>query len=246
MSRILVVDNYDSFVFTLVAYLRELGADVEVVEGAELAPADAVARAVTADGVLVSPGPGRPEDVPTSVALVRHAVEHAHPLLGVCLGHQVIAHALGARVGEAPELLHGRTSIIEHAGDALFAGIPSGFDAMRYHSLAVDRASLPAELEVTATTPEGVVMALRHRSAPVVGVQFHPESVLTPDGRALLANWLAEVGGRRRHLPTAADEVEDASSAGPMAAAEEASPGSRSRVIPRTGVVPERHRAGGF
>lgn len=201
MTRVLVVDNYDSFVFTLVAYLRELGAEIEVVEGAELAAPEAIRRAEAVDAVLVSPGPGRPEDVPTSVALVRHAVENGHPLLGVCLGHQVIAHALGARVGEAPEPLHGRTSPVEHTGDALFAGIPSGFDAMRYHSLAVERASLPAELEVTATSSEGVVMALRHRSAPVVGVQFHPESVLTPHGRALLENWLTEVGARRSPLP---------------------------------------------
>lgn len=193
-TRILVVDNYDSFVFTLVAYLRELGADVEVVEGVELSPAEAVLRAEAADGVLVSPGPGRPEDVPTSTALVRHAVASAHPLLGVCLGHQVIAHALGARVSEAPELLHGRTSIVEHDGDGLFAGIPSGFEAMRYHSLAVELGSLPPDLAVTATTAEGVVMALRHVSAPIVGVQFHPESILTPSGRVLLANWLDEVG----------------------------------------------------
>jgi para-aminobenzoate synthetase component 2 len=135
---------------------------------------------------------------------VRHAVARSQPLLGVCLGHQVIAHALGARVSEAPELLHGRTSPVEHGGDALFAGIPSGFDAMRYHSLAVERASLPAELEVIATTSEGVVMALRHRGAPVVGVQFHPESVLTPDGRALLANWLAQVAALERRPPAVA------------------------------------------
>jgi len=191
--RILVVDNYDSFVFTLVAYLRELGADVEVVEGAELSPAEAVLRAEAVDAVLVSPGPGRPEDVPTSVALVRHSVATAHPLLGVCLGHQVIAHALGGRVREAPELLHGRTSAVEHEGDGLFAGIPSGFEAMRYHSLAVERESLPPELAVTATTADGVVMALRHVSVPVVGVQFHPESILTPSGRVLLGNWLASV-----------------------------------------------------
>lgn len=191
--RVLVVDNYDSFVFTLVAYLRELGADVEVVEGAELSPAEAVLRAEAMDGILVSPGPGRPEDVPTSVALVRHAVASAHPLLGVCLGHQVIAHALGARVSGAPELLHGRTSIVEHGGDRLFSGIPSGFEAMRYHSLAVERDSLPPELAVTATTADGVVMAVRHVRAPVVGVQFHPESILTPSGRVLLANWLDDI-----------------------------------------------------
>jgi len=192
MTRVLVVDNYDSFVFTLVAYLREAGAEVDVVEGAELSPREAIGRAGRSDGILISPGPGRPEDVPTSTALVRHAVAEGRPLLGVCLGHQVLAHALGARVSEAPELLHGRTSSIEHDGDPLFAGLPTGFTAMRYHSLAVERPTLPPELEVIAGTPEGVVMALRHRTAPAVGVQFHPESVLTEGGRRLLANWLAE------------------------------------------------------
>ncbi|QHF22679.1 anthranilate synthase component II [Rathayibacter sp. VKM Ac-2804] len=192
MTRVLVVDNYDSFVFTLVAYLREAGAEVDVVEGGELSPREAIERAAGSDGILLSPGPGRPEDAPTSAALVRHAVAVAQPLLGVCLGHQVLAHALGARVGRAPELLHGRTSSVVHDGDPLFAGIPSGFTAMRYHSLAVQRSTLPPELAVTAETPDGVVMALRHRSAPAVGVQFHPESVLTEGGRRFLANWLAE------------------------------------------------------
>ncbi|MWV48210.1 aminodeoxychorismate/anthranilate synthase component II [Rathayibacter sp. VKM Ac-2803] len=192
MTRILVVDHYDSFVFTLVAYLRELGAEVEVVEAADLAPGDAV-RAERVDAVLLSPGPGRPGDVAGSVGLVHHAVERGRPLLGVCLGHQVIAHALGGTVSEAPELFHGRTSAVLHQGDPLFAGMASGFSAMRYHSLAVERSSLPAELEVTAATADGVVMGLRHRTAPVVGVQFHPESVLSEGGRLLLGNWLAEV-----------------------------------------------------
>ncbi|NQX17098.1 aminodeoxychorismate/anthranilate synthase component II [Rathayibacter sp. VKM Ac-2857] len=193
MTRVLVVDNYDSFVFTLVAYLREAGAEVDVVEGAELSPSEALERASRSEGIVLSPGPGRPEDVPTSVALVRHAIAAAQPLLGVCLGHQVLAHALGAHVSEAPELLHGRTSSVLHDGDPLFSGIPSGFTAMRYHSLAVERSTLPRELAVSAVTPDGVVMAVRHRSAPAVGVQFHPESVLTEGGRRLLANWLTEV-----------------------------------------------------
>jgi para-aminobenzoate synthetase component 2 len=192
MTRVLVVDNYDSFVFTLVAYLREAGAEVDVVEGAELSPRDAIERAAGSDGIVLSPGPGRPEDVPTSVALARHALAEAQPLLGVCLGHQVLAHALGARVREAPELMHGRTSAVVHDGDPLFSGIPSGFTAMRYHSLAVQRSTLPAELAVIAGTAEGVVMALRHRTAPAVGVQFHPESVLTDGGRRLISNWLVE------------------------------------------------------
>jgi para-aminobenzoate synthetase component 2 len=191
--RILVVDHHDSFVFTLVSYLRELGAEVDVVEGDELGTEALLARAEDADGVLVSPGPGRPEDVPASTALVRRAEATGRPLLGVCLGHQVLAHALGARVTEAPELLHGRTSAVLHDGDPLFDGLPSGFAAMRYHSLAVDGESIPEELRVTARTPEGVVMAVRHRSAPLVGVQFHPESVLTEGGRRLLENWLRDV-----------------------------------------------------
>ncbi|QHC68940.1 aminodeoxychorismate/anthranilate synthase component II [Rathayibacter sp. VKM Ac-2801] len=191
--RILVVDHHDSFVFTLVSYLRELGAEVDVVEGDELGTEALLARAEDADGVLVSPGPGRPEDVPASTALVRLAEATGRPLLGVCLGHQVLAHALGARVTEAPELLHGRTSAVLHDGDPLFDGLPSGFAAMRYHSLAVDGESIPEELRVTARTPEGVVMAVRHRSAPLVGVQFHPESVLTEGGRRLLENWLRDV-----------------------------------------------------
>jgi para-aminobenzoate synthetase component 2 len=191
--RILVVDHHDSFVFTLVSYLRELGAEVDVVEGDDLGTTALLARAEEADGVLVSPGPGRPEDVPASTALVQRAEATGRPLLGVCLGHQVLAHALGARVTEAPELLHGRTSAVLHDGDPLFDGLPSGFAAMRYHSLAVDGESLPEELRVTARTPEGVVMAVRHRSAPLVGVQFHPESVLTEGGRRLLENWLREV-----------------------------------------------------
>lgn len=195
MTRILVVDNHDSFVFTLVAYLRELDAEVDVVEGDEIGAPAALARAAGSEGVLLSPGPGRPEDVPVSLALATQAVEAGRPLLGVCLGHQVVAHALGARVSGAPELMHGRTSRIEHGGDALFAGIASGFTAMRYHSLAVERSSLPPDLTVIADTGDGVVMGLRHRTAPVVGVQFHPESVLTEGGHRLLANWLGEVEG---------------------------------------------------
>ncbi|MBF4461073.1 MULTISPECIES: anthranilate synthase component II [unclassified Rathayibacter] len=194
MTRVLVVDNYDSFVFSLVALLRAGGAEVEVVESAELSAEEAVTAARSSDAILLSPGPGRPEEVATSLALVALAVDEGRPLLGVCLGHQVIAHALGGRVEQAPELMHGRTSEILHDGDPLFAGLSSGFAAMRYHSLAVERASLPDELEVIARTSEGVVMGLRHRRAPVVGVQFHPESVLTEGGGLLLSNWLEQAG----------------------------------------------------
>ncbi|KZX22504.1 anthranilate synthase component II [Rathayibacter tanaceti] len=195
--RILVVDNYDSFVFTLVSYLRELGADVDVVEGTELGVDGLLARARGADGVLISPGPGRPEDVPASVALIGQARTLSQPLLGVCLGHQVLVHALGGRVQEGPDPVHGRTSRIRHDGDPLFAGLPSGFAGMRYHSLLVDRESLPGELQVIAVSEEGIVMGVRHREAPLVGVQFHPESVLTEGGHKLIDNWLADIAARK-------------------------------------------------
>jgi para-aminobenzoate synthetase component 2 len=145
------------------------------------------------DGVLLSPGPGRPEDAGVCVDLV-HAVGSTVPVLGVCLGHQAIAAAFGSRVERAPELLHGKTSTVEHAGAGVLAELPNPFTATRYHSLAVVEDSMPAELEVTARTPGGVVMALRHRDLPLEGVQFHPESVLTEGGHLLLANWLAGCG----------------------------------------------------
>lgn len=189
--RILVVDHHDSFVFTLVSYLCELGAEVEVVEATDLGDDQVPELMARAEGILISPGPGHPQDVPASSVLVRQALALSRPVLGVCLGHQILAHALGAYVAAAPELMHGRTSRVLHDGDPLFAGIASGFAAMRYHSLAVDAESLPRELEVIATTEEGVVMAVRHRDAPLVGVQFHPESVLTEGGHRLLGNWLA-------------------------------------------------------
>ncbi|PPI56785.1 anthranilate synthase component II [Rathayibacter toxicus] len=196
-SSVVVIDNYDSFVFTLVAYLRELEVKVEVIEGAEFSVVEAIARVRASSGVLIALGPGRPEDVPTSLTLVEYAVANSHALLGVCLGLQVIVAALGGRVLEAPELIHGQTSPIVHKGDPLFAGLPSGFAAMRYHPLAAERSSLPAALEVTATSPEGVGMGVRHRDAPLVGVQFHLESVLTEGGFRLLANWLSELNCAR-------------------------------------------------
>lgn len=190
--RVLVVDNHDSFVHTLVGYLHELGAATTMVE------ADAVADAATAldgyAGVLVSPGPGTPADAGASIAVVRAAGTRAVPLLGVCLGHQALAEAFGATVGHAPELLHGITSAVHHDGSALYAGLPDPFDATRYHSLAVERDTLPAELLVTAETGTGVVMGLAHRELPLWGVQFHPESVLSEGGYRLLGNWLARVG----------------------------------------------------
>jgi para-aminobenzoate synthetase component 2 len=189
--RILVVDNYDSFVFNLVHYLAQLGAEVDVRRNDELDPQEPLRLGV--DGVLLSPGPGRPEDAGVCVALVDE-VGSRLPVLGVCLGHQAIAAAYGGRIERAPELLHGKTSVVHHDGAGVLAGIADPFTATRYHSLAVDEASLPAELEVTARTDSGVVMALRHRDRPVEGVQFHPESVLTEGGHRLLANWLTGCG----------------------------------------------------
>ena len=188
-TRILVVDNYDSFVFNLVQYLGQLGADCEVVRNDEIA----VEAADGYDGVLLSPGPGTPEQAGVCIEMVRHCAGST-PLLGVCLGHQAIGVAYGATVGRAPELLHGKTSRVEHGGAGVLAGLPDPFTATRYHSLAVDPETVPAELEVTGTTASGVVMAMRHRTHAVEGVQFHPESVLTEGGHRLLANWLAGCG----------------------------------------------------
>ncbi|RJL32283.1 anthranilate synthase component II [Bailinhaonella thermotolerans] len=184
--HILVVDNHDSFVHNLVQYLSELGARCDVRDRDDVRVSDVDAF----DGVLISPGPGAPEDAGVSVPLVRHAVEHGVPLLGVCLGHQAIAVAHGATVARAPEPMHGRTSRIHHDGRGVFAGLPDPVPMTRYHSLAVVPETVPGDLEVTATTTDGVVMGLRHRAAPVEGVQFHPESVLSEQGHRLLSNWL--------------------------------------------------------
>jgi para-aminobenzoate synthetase component 2 len=186
-----VIDNYDSFVFNLVQYLGQLGAQCVVVRNDELDVADIAGMDV--DGVLLSPGPGTPEEAGICVQLVTELAGQL-PLLGVCLGHQAMAVAYGATVGRAPELLHGKTSQVLHDGQGVLSGLPSPFTATRYHSLAVEESTMPAELEVTARTPSGVVMALRHRTHHVDGVQFHPESVLTEGGHLLLANWLATCG----------------------------------------------------
>ena len=187
--RVLVVDNYDSFVFNLVQYLGQLGAQCTVRRNDDVAAEDADGY----DGVLLSPGPGIPQRAGACVELVHHCAGRV-PLLGVCLGHQAIAVAFGATVGRAPELLHGKTSEVSHNGSGVLAGLPSPFTATRYHSLAVDPSTVPAELEVTGSTESGVIMALRHRDHAVEGVQFHPESVLTHGGHRLLANWLAACG----------------------------------------------------
>ncbi|GAA2979773.1 para-aminobenzoate synthetase component 2 [Microbacterium terrae] len=192
MTRILVVDNHDSFVFTLIGYLHELGADTDVVEAdAIIDVGEAIAGYA---GVLVSPGPGTPAAAGASVAVVRSCAERRMPLLGVCLGHQAIAEAFGATVSHAPELMHGMTSPVHHDGRSIYAGLPDPFTATRYHSLAVEPASLPDALEVASSTAGGVIMGLRHRDLPIDGVQFHPESVLTEGGYRLLGNWLSSVG----------------------------------------------------
>ncbi|WP_214406695.1 aminodeoxychorismate/anthranilate synthase component II [Pseudonocardia lacus] len=191
--RVLVVDNYDSFVYNLVQYLAQLGADTAVRRNDEvdLDELDDV------DGVLVSPGPGTPERAGMSLEVVRRSAERATPLLGVCLGHQAIGVAFGGVVDRAPELLHGKTSLVHHGavdGADVLAGLPDPFVATRYHSLSIRPETLPAELEVTGHTDSGVIMALRHRELPLHGVQFHPESVLTDGGHRLLANWMAAAG----------------------------------------------------
>ena len=183
--RVLVVDNYDSFVFNLVQYLGQLGAECDVRRNDEVTPADVDGYA----GVLLSPGPGTPEEAGVCIEIVRTADV---PVLGVCLGHQAIAVAYGGVVGRAPELLHGKTSEVHHDDVGVLRGLPDPFTATRYHSLAVTE--VPADLDVTARTESGVVMGLRHRDSPVEGVQFHPESVLTQGGHLLLANWLVQCG----------------------------------------------------
>ncbi|HEX3336113.1 MAG TPA: aminodeoxychorismate/anthranilate synthase component II [Jatrophihabitans sp.] len=190
--RVLVVDNYDSFVYNLVQYLGQLGAEVVVHRNDAVHPADLDALGV--DGVLISPGPGTPQDAGESMAFVTACAERALPLFGVCLGHQAIGAVFGAPVVRAPELLHGKTSAVLHDGTGVLAGLPSPFTATRYHSLAVSEAELPPEIVVTARTASGVVMALRHASLPIDGVQFHPESVLTQGGHLMVANWLRRCG----------------------------------------------------
>jgi para-aminobenzoate synthetase component II len=196
--RILVVDNYDSFVYNLVHYLAQLGAQTVVRRNDEMAPDDLAGF----DGVLTSPGPSTPESAGVSVPIVAGCAARELPLLGVCLGHQAIAVAFGATVTRAPELLHGKTSEVQHKGVGVLAGLPDPFTATRYHSLAVLEETLPAELEVTGRTASGVVMAMRHTTLPIEGVQFHPESVLTESGHVMLANWLATCGD-----PTARDKA---------------------------------------
>jgi anthranilate synthase component 2 len=191
VARVLVIDNYDSFVYNLVQYLGELGAEPLVHRHDELT-LDEIA-ALDPDAVLISPGPGRPEDAGLSNDVIRRFAG-VRPILGVCLGHQCIGQVYGGEVVRAPAVMHGKTSLIHHSGEGVFAGLPDPFEATRYHSLVVERSSVPAELEVTAWTDDGVVMGLRHRELAVEGVQFHPESILTASGHDLLRTFLASTG----------------------------------------------------
>ena len=191
MTRILVVDNYDSFVFNIVQYLAQLGAEVTVKRNDEVTTTEALEY----DGILLSPGPGTPEDAGVCMAIVRDCGGKV-PIFGVCLGHQAIAAAFGATVDRAPELVHGKVSSVHHGEVGVMAGLPEPFTATRYHSLAVDPATMPDELFITGQTDTGIIMGIRHRTMAIEGVQFHPESVLTEGGHRMLANWLAECGDK--------------------------------------------------
>jgi para-aminobenzoate synthetase component 2 len=190
MTKILVVDNYDSFVFNIVQYLQQLGSEVVVKRNDEV-NASSINEF---DGVLLSPGPGTPEDAGACIEIVNAAIKKQKPLLGVCLGHQAIGAALGGKVSRAPELLHGKTSQVQHKNEGVFKDLKSPFRATRYHSLAIEKPNFPNELIITATTESDVIMGVKHKTAPIEGVQFHPESVLTEGGHRLLANWLQTTG----------------------------------------------------
>lgn len=194
MTRVLVVDNYDSFVYTLNGYLRQLGAETDVMRNDAFAVADVAEKIAEYDAVLVSPGPGKPSEAGVSIPVVNAAFASHTPLLGVCLGHQAIAEAFGATVTNADELMHGKTSQVTHDDDDFYDGVPQPFTATRYHSLAVVDSTVPQDLVVTSRTTGGVIMGLRHAEAPIVGVQFHPESVLTEGGYLMIGNWLASAG----------------------------------------------------
>ena len=193
--RILVIDNYDSFTYNLVQYLGELGADVEVVRSDVETPQALLAR--RPDGLVISPGPGEPQAAGVTVPVIDLFAQAGIPVLGVCLGHQGIGVAYGGRIARARTLMHGKTSLVHHDGKGVFAGLPQPFEATRYHSLVIEGETCPPVLEVTARTEDGEIMGVRHRTLPVEGVQFHPESVLTPCGKRLLGNFLARCRERR-------------------------------------------------
>jgi para-aminobenzoate synthetase component 2 len=192
VTKILVIDNYDSFVFNLVQYLQQLGAECTVVRN----DAISVEEASAYDGVLISPGPGTPERAGISVEMIKFCAEKSIPLFGVCLGHQAIGVAFGATVSRAPELLHGKTSLVFHKQQGVLDDLPSPFTATRYHSLCVEKESVPEVLEITSATESGVIMSMQHKTLPIQGVQFHPESVLTEHGHLMLANWLELCGDK--------------------------------------------------
>ncbi|MFC8304736.1 anthranilate synthase component II [Specibacter sp. NPDC057265] len=203
-TRILVIDNYDSFVYTLVGYLQQLGAETTVVRNDDVTLTEAIELAEARDGVLISPGPGTPAEAGVCIDLIKWCGGNSKHMLGVCLGHQALAEAYGGIVTHAEELMHGKTSEVLHHGGSVFAGLPSPLTATRYHSLSAVPVSIPAVLEVTAETSDGVVMGLAHRTAPLCGVQFHPESVLTEGGYTMLGNWLESLGlsGAAAHAAT--------------------------------------------
>ena len=200
MTKILVLDNYDSFVYTLNGYLQQLGATTEVLRNDVVSEDELPELLSRFDAVLLSPGPGTPADAGLSIPIVKFSLENDLPVFGVCLGHQAIAEAMGATVRQADELMHGKTSLVDHNDSLVFEGLNHPFTATRYHSLAIVPSTMPADLEVTAetiksdTSAGGVIMGVRHKSKPIYGVQFHPESVLTEGGYQMLGNWLESIG----------------------------------------------------
>ena len=200
MTKILVLDNYDSFVYTLNGYLQQLGASTEVLRNDVVPESELPTLLSKFDAVLLSPGPGTPAEAGLSIPIVRFALENDLPVFGVCLGHQAIGEAMGATVRQADELMHGKTSLVEHNDSLIFEGLSHPFTATRYHSLAIVRETVPSDLEITAetiksdTSAGGVIMGVRHRTRPIYGVQFHPESVLTEGGYQMLGNWLESIG----------------------------------------------------
>ena len=193
-TRLLIIDNYDSFTYNLVQYLGELGAEIEVIRNDDDTVENLFARA--GSGLVISPGPGTPDDAGISVAAIPRFAQAGLPVLGVCLGHQSIGQAFGGRIVRARSIMHGKVSRIKHDGRGLFQGVPSPFEATRYHSLVIEESSIPACLEISARTADGEIMAVRHRELPIEGVQFHPESIMTGEGKAILGNFLAQCRAR--------------------------------------------------
>ena len=194
MVRILVLDNYDSFVYTLNGYLQQLGAETEVIRNDSITEEELPKVLEGFDALLISPGPGTPASAGLSIPAVKLALKTDYPVFGVCLGHQAIAEAMGATVESAPELMHGKTSKVRHQNSMILDGLPQDFLATRYHSLAVVRDTVPEDLVITGQTESGVIMSLQHKTKPIYGVQFHPESVMTEGGYHMLANWLESLG----------------------------------------------------